>query len=372
MFSFSRAPRRAHADRGEPAPCVGCACRRERCPWGPVPKERQALRRPLRGDVDRGREARVRYGVGKLGWAREDDAPINLGIPSMLAVARLPHRWRPLRGAFMATRPWTRIRAGAGLVPAPPGARSCRRTRTTPETSRRYSSPWEALSRQRASPCGRSPACAGERRAERRHRGGRQQHGLGEGEPPIVRQAMSAPLLVLDDVGQEGAARETPRGSRSREPVVSARRRIAATLCARTRGRSAPGHLHARGCGGRMAALPAKLSTSTRRHVAQTMSRLFLSPCTPANGSRSAPSRADGSPGPHLTRRKSACTRTRTGPCSGAGGAVIAALCVRLPDARGPAHRRARAPDWADTDLVHNRLDLDVNKTDRPRSWGST
>jgi DNA replication protein DnaC len=32
----------------------------------------------------------------------------------------------------------------------------------------------------------------------------RQQHGLGEGEPPIVRQAMSAPLLVLDDVGQEG------------------------------------------------------------------------------------------------------------------------------------------------------------------------
>jgi hypothetical protein len=159
--------------------------------------------------------------VGKLGWAREDDAPINLGIPSMLAVARLPHRWRPLRGAFMATRPWTRIRAGAGLVPAPPGARSCRRTRTTPETSRRYSSPWEALSRQRASPCGRSPACAGERRAERRHRGGRQQHGLGEGEPPIVRQAMSAPLLVLDDVGQEGAARETPRGSRSREPVVS-------------------------------------------------------------------------------------------------------------------------------------------------------
>jgi DNA replication protein DnaC len=31
----------------------------------------------------------------------------------------------------------------------------------------------------------------------------RQQHGLGEGEPPLVRQAMSAPLLVLDDVGQE-------------------------------------------------------------------------------------------------------------------------------------------------------------------------
>ncbi len=31
----------------------------------------------------------------------------------------------------------------------------------------------------------------------------RQQHGLGEGEPRIVHQAMSAPLLVLDDVGQE-------------------------------------------------------------------------------------------------------------------------------------------------------------------------
>jgi integrase len=24
---------------------------------------------------------------------------------------------------------------------------------------------------------------------------------------------------------------------------------------------------------------------------------------------------------------------------------------------------------WADVDLVHNRLDLDENKTDRPRSW---
>ena len=31
----------------------------------------------------------------------------------------------------------------------------------------------------------------------------RQQHGLGEGEPRIVRQAMKAPLLVLDDLGQE-------------------------------------------------------------------------------------------------------------------------------------------------------------------------
>jgi DNA replication protein DnaC len=31
----------------------------------------------------------------------------------------------------------------------------------------------------------------------------RQQHGLGEGEPRIVRQAMNAPLLVLDDLGQE-------------------------------------------------------------------------------------------------------------------------------------------------------------------------
>lgn len=31
----------------------------------------------------------------------------------------------------------------------------------------------------------------------------RQQHGLGEGEPRIIRQAMNAPLLVLDDLGQE-------------------------------------------------------------------------------------------------------------------------------------------------------------------------
>jgi DNA replication protein DnaC len=31
----------------------------------------------------------------------------------------------------------------------------------------------------------------------------RQQHGLGEGEAPIVRQAMNAALLVLDDLGQE-------------------------------------------------------------------------------------------------------------------------------------------------------------------------
>jgi hypothetical protein len=31
----------------------------------------------------------------------------------------------------------------------------------------------------------------------------RQQHGLGDGEPRIVLHAMSAPLLLLDDVGQE-------------------------------------------------------------------------------------------------------------------------------------------------------------------------
>jgi len=31
----------------------------------------------------------------------------------------------------------------------------------------------------------------------------RQQHGLGEGEPPIVGQAMTAPMLVFDDLGQE-------------------------------------------------------------------------------------------------------------------------------------------------------------------------
>jgi DNA replication protein DnaC len=31
----------------------------------------------------------------------------------------------------------------------------------------------------------------------------RQQHGLGDGEPRIVRHAMSAALLLLDDVGQE-------------------------------------------------------------------------------------------------------------------------------------------------------------------------
>ena len=34
----------------------------------------------------------------------------------------------------------------------------------------------------------------------------RQQHGLGEGEPPIVRDAVAAPLLLLDDVGQEVVA----------------------------------------------------------------------------------------------------------------------------------------------------------------------
>jgi DNA replication protein DnaC len=31
----------------------------------------------------------------------------------------------------------------------------------------------------------------------------RQQHGLGDGDPRIVRDAMNAPLLVLDDLGQE-------------------------------------------------------------------------------------------------------------------------------------------------------------------------
>jgi DNA replication protein DnaC len=31
----------------------------------------------------------------------------------------------------------------------------------------------------------------------------RQQHGLGEGESPVVGQAMTAPMLVFDDLGQE-------------------------------------------------------------------------------------------------------------------------------------------------------------------------
>lgn len=121
---------------------------------------------------------------------------------------------------------------------------------------------------------------------------------------------------------------------------------------------------------GVMAALPAKLSTSTRRHVAQTMSRLFHLAVYPGKWIQVSPIPRGWLPRAPPDKAKEYLYPDEDRALLG---------CVGVPLLRRFAYgflmREGLRTDelarltWADTDLVHNRLDLDVNKTDRPRSW---
>jgi integrase len=121
---------------------------------------------------------------------------------------------------------------------------------------------------------------------------------------------------------------------------------------------------------GVMAELPAKLSASTRRHVAQTMSRLMNLAVYPGKWIKASPIPRGWLPKPGADKAKECLYPDED-------RALLA--CAQVPLLRRLAYgflmREGMRTDefarltWSDADLIHNRLDLDENKTDRPRSW---
>ncbi len=121
---------------------------------------------------------------------------------------------------------------------------------------------------------------------------------------------------------------------------------------------------------GVMENLPPKLSPSTRRHVAQVMSRLMNLAVYPGKWIKVSPIPRGWLPKPGADKAKECLYPDED-------KALLA--CTEVPLLRRLAYgfltREGMRTDevarltWADADLVHNRLDLDENKTDRPRSW---
>jgi integrase len=119
-----------------------------------------------------------------------------------------------------------------------------------------------------------------------------------------------------------------------------------------------------------MAKLPAKLAAGTRRHVAQTMSRLLNLAVYPGKWIKASPIPRGWLPKPGEDKAKE---------CLYPDEDKALIRCADVPLLRRLAYgflaREGMRTDelarltWADVDLVHNRLDLDENKTDRPRSW---
>jgi integrase len=119
-----------------------------------------------------------------------------------------------------------------------------------------------------------------------------------------------------------------------------------------------------------MAALPPKLAASTRRHVAQTMSRLMNLAVYPGKWIKASPI-------PRGWLPKAGADKAKECLYPDEDRALLA--CRHVPLLRRFAYgflmREGMRTDefarltWSDADLIHNRLDLDENKTDRPRSW---
>ncbi len=119
-----------------------------------------------------------------------------------------------------------------------------------------------------------------------------------------------------------------------------------------------------------MASLPAKLSPGTRRHIAQVMSRLMHLAVYPGKWIQVTPIPRGWLPRPGADKAKEclypdedralmACARVP----------LLRRLAYGVLDREGLRTDELARLTWADVDLVHNRLDLDENKTDRPRSW---
>jgi|CZKU01.1.fsa_nt_gi integrase len=119
-----------------------------------------------------------------------------------------------------------------------------------------------------------------------------------------------------------------------------------------------------------MANLSPKLSAGTRRHVAQVMSRLMNLAVYPGKWVKTTPIPRGWLPRPGDEKAKECLYPDEE-------RALITCVDVSLLRrmAYGFLTREGMRTDelarltWADVDLVHNRVDLDENKTDKPRAW---
>jgi integrase len=119
-----------------------------------------------------------------------------------------------------------------------------------------------------------------------------------------------------------------------------------------------------------MASLSSKLAPGTRRHVAQVMSRLMNLAVYPGKWIKSSPI-----PRGWLPRAGDEKAKECLYPDEDRALLECADVPLLRRLAYGFLTREGMRTDelarltWADVDLVHNRVDLDENKTDKPRSW---
>ena len=119
-----------------------------------------------------------------------------------------------------------------------------------------------------------------------------------------------------------------------------------------------------------MANIPPKLKPGTRRHIAQAMSRLLNLAVYPGKYIKASPIPRGWLPRvptdlakeclyPDEDRALLSCTNVR----------LLRRLVYGFLDREGMRTDELARLTWGDVDLVHNRVDLDENKTDRPRTW---
>ena len=119
-----------------------------------------------------------------------------------------------------------------------------------------------------------------------------------------------------------------------------------------------------------MANLPAKLSPGTRRHIAQVMSRLMHLAVYPGKWIQVTPIPRGWLPRPGGDKAKECLYPDEDRALMACPGVpLLRRLAYGVLDREGLRTDELARLTWADVDLVHNRLDLDENKTDRPRSW---
>jgi len=129
-----------------------------------------------------------------------------------------------------------------------------------------------------------------------------------------------------------------------------------------------------------MANLPEKyertgkpLSAGQRRHIAQTMSRLMNLAVYPGKHVKATPIPRGWLPKPGPDKAKECLYPDEERAllvCAGDDGIpLLRRFAYGFLTREGMRTDELACLTWADIDLVHNRVDLDENKTDRPRGW---
>jgi integrase len=119
-----------------------------------------------------------------------------------------------------------------------------------------------------------------------------------------------------------------------------------------------------------MANLSGKLSPGTRRHVAQVMSRLMNLAVYPGKWIKASPIPRGWLPRAGDEKAKECLYPDEDRALLACGDIVLLRrMAYGFLTREGMRTDELARLTWGDVDLVHNRVDLDENKTDKPRSW---